>query len=90
MDECANDYVAYILELVEAAKETCADPVVLVEQRVDFSRWVEQGFGTSDAILIADGTCLLYTSGYGPEPSVLSLLASKYHFPLWILRCSSY
>ena len=24
--------------------------------RVDFSRWVEQGFGTSDAILIADGT----------------------------------
>ena len=56
MDECANDYVAYILELVEAAKETCADPVVLIEQRVDFSRWVEQGFGTSDAILIADGT----------------------------------
>ena len=56
MDECANDYVAYILELVEAAKETCVDPVVLVEQRVDFSRWVEQGFGTSDAILIADGT----------------------------------
>ena len=56
MDECANDYVAYILELVEAAKETCVDPAVLVEQRVDFSRWVEQGFGTSDAILIADGT----------------------------------
>ena len=56
MNECANDYVAYILELVEAAKETCADPVVLIEQRVDFSRWVEQGFGTSDAILIADGT----------------------------------
>ena len=56
MNECVNDYVAYILELVEAAKETCADPVVLIEQRVDFSRWVEQGFGTSDAILIADGT----------------------------------
>ena len=56
MDECANDYVAYILELVEAAKETCSDPVVLIEQRVDFSRWVESGWGTSDAILIADGT----------------------------------
>ena len=39
-----------------AATETCKDPVVLVEQRVDFSRWVEQGFGTSDAIIIADGT----------------------------------
>ena len=44
MDDCATGYAAYILELVEAAKETCADPVVLIEQRVDFSRWVEQGF----------------------------------------------
>ena len=56
MDDCANGYASYILELVEAAKETCADPVVLIEQRVDFSRWVEQGFGTSDAIIISDGT----------------------------------
>ena len=55
MDDCANGYASYILELVEAAKETCADPVVLIEQRVDFSRWVEQGFGTSDAIIISDG-----------------------------------
>lgn len=45
MEDCANVYASYILELVEAAKETCADPVVLIEQRVDFSRWVEQGFG---------------------------------------------
>ena len=56
MEDCANGYAAYILELVEAAKKTCADPVVLIEQRVDFSRWVEQGFGTSDAIIISDGT----------------------------------
>ena len=56
MEDCANGYTAYILELVDAAKETCADPVVLIEQRVDFSRWVEQGFGTSDAIIISDGT----------------------------------
>lgn len=56
MEDCANGYASYILELVEAAKETCADPVVLIEQRVDFSRWVEQGFGTSDAIIISDGT----------------------------------
>ena len=56
MDDCVTGYAAYILELVEAVKETCADPVVLIEQRVDFSRWIEEGFGTSDAILIADGT----------------------------------
>ena len=56
MLDCANGYASYILELMEAAKETCADPVVLIEQRVDFSRCVEQGFGTSDAIIISDGT----------------------------------
>ena len=56
MEDCASGYAAYVKELVEAAKQTCADPVVLIEQRVDFSRWVEQGFGTSDALLISDGT----------------------------------
>ena len=56
MDDCAAGYAAFVMELLATAKETCADPVVLIEQRVDFSRWVEEGFGTSDAILIADGT----------------------------------
>lgn len=67
MEDCANGYATYIMELVEAAKETCADPVVLIEQRVDFSRWVEQGFGTSDAIIIADGTLRVidYKHGLG-------------------------
>ena len=67
MLDCANGYAAYILELVEAAKEVCSDPVVLIEQRVDFSRWVEQGFGTSDAIIISDGTLRVidYKHGLG-------------------------
>ena len=67
MLDCANGYASYILELVEVAKETCADPVVLIEQRVDFSRWVEQGFGTSDAIIISDGTLRVvdYKHGLG-------------------------
>lgn len=67
MDDCANGYASYILEQVEAAKETCADPVVLIEQRVDFSRWVEQGFGTADCIIIADGTLRIidYKHGLG-------------------------
>ena len=55
MEDCASGYAEYVLEQVEAAKETCADSVVLIEQRVDFSRWVEQGFGTADCIIIADG-----------------------------------
>jgi hypothetical protein len=55
MDDCATGYAAYVLELVEGARQVCADPAVLIEQRVDFSRWVESGFGTADCIIIADG-----------------------------------
>ena len=55
MDDCATGYAAYVIEQVEAAKQNCADPVVLIEQRVDFSRWVEAGFGTADCIIISDG-----------------------------------
>ncbi len=67
MDDCAASYATYVLEQVELAKQTCADPVVLVEQRVDFSRWVESGFGTSDTIIIADGTMTVcdYKHGRG-------------------------
>ena len=67
MEDCANGYAAYILEMVEAAKESCADPKVLIEQRVDFSHWVEHGFGTVDCIIIADGTLRIcdYKHGLG-------------------------
>lgn len=56
MEDCSIGYASFIMELLEDSKQTCSDPVVLIEQRVDFSRWAEQGFGTSDAILISDGT----------------------------------
>ncbi|MEG1154020.1 MAG: DUF2800 domain-containing protein [Ruthenibacterium sp.] len=67
MSDCATGYAAYVLEQVEAAKQTCADPMVLIEQRVDFSRWVASGFGTADCILIADGTLQIidYKHGLG-------------------------
>src|SRR5574344_139256 len=67
MSDCATGYADYVMEQVEAAKQTCADPVVLIEQRVDFSRWVESGFGTADCIIIADGTLQVidYKHGLG-------------------------
>ena len=43
---CAYGYAEYVLSLVEEAKRTCKDLVVLIEQRLDFSRFVEEGFGT--------------------------------------------
>ena len=67
MEGCANDYAAYIIELVETAKQTCTDPQVLIEQKLDFSKYVESGFGTGDCVVIADGTLHIvdYKHGQG-------------------------
>lgn len=67
MEDCATGYASFIMELQETAKQTCTDPVVLIEQQVDFSRWVEQGFGTADCIIIADETIRIcdYKHGLG-------------------------
>lgn len=67
MEDCANGYAAYILELVEAARQICPDPQVLIEQRLDFSRYVQEGFGTGDCVVIADGTLHIvdYKHGQG-------------------------
>ncbi len=67
MDNYATDYATYVLEHVEVAKKVCADSIVLIEQRVDFSRWVEEGFGTADCIIVTDGTLHIidYKHGQG-------------------------
>jgi len=71
MEDCAVGYAEYVTELLEQAKQTCSDPIVLIEQRVDFSRWVKEGFGTADCIIIADGMMNIvdYKHGKGVEVS---------------------
>lgn len=67
MEDCATGYAAYVMEQVEKAGKDCADPKVLIEQRVDFSRWVPEGFGTADCIIVADGVLRIvdYKHGLG-------------------------
>lgn len=48
--------MSFVMELVKEAKKTCPDPVVLIEQRIDYSKYVEEGFGTGGCVIIADGT----------------------------------
>ena len=56
MAECTDEYAQYVMEQVEAAKAVCRDSLVLIEQRLDFSRWVPGGFGTGDCVIVADDT----------------------------------
>ena len=65
MEECASEYAQFIMESLSAAKEHCKDPLVLVEQRLDFSRWVPGGFGTGDCVIVADDTLMVIDFKYG-------------------------
>lgn len=48
-------YTNTVLELYSEAKATTPDAIIALETRVDFSKWVPEGFGTGDVIIIADG-----------------------------------
>lgn len=65
MEESANEYASFVMEMVEEAKRTCPDPVVLIEQKLDYSRYVAEGFGTGDCVIIADGTLHIVDFKYG-------------------------
>lgn len=65
MDEATDAYAGYVLEQVAEAKKATTDPIVLVEQRVDFSTYVPDGFGTADALIIADDKLSITDLKYG-------------------------
>ncbi len=65
MEDAATGYAAFVLELLEDIRKSCPDPIVMVEQRLDFSRWVKDGFGTGDAVIVADGTLHVVDFKYG-------------------------
>ena len=65
MADCSDMYAQYVMEQVQKTKEKCKDPIVLVEQRLDFSKWVPEGFGTGDCVIVADETLTVIDFKYG-------------------------
>ena len=65
MLECAEGYRDYIQELIHDDK-----PLILLEQRVDFSPWVPDGFGTADCVIIQGTTMDVIDYKYGKGVAV--------------------
>lgn len=65
MEEHSDSYVEFVMEQLELAKQSCTDPLILIEQRLDFSCYVPQGFGTGDCIIIADKKLHIIDFKYG-------------------------
>lgn len=71
MEECAEAYCQFVMELVDQLRAESKDTMVSVEQRVDFSAFVPDGFGTADTLIISGNTvCIVdYKHGKGIEVS---------------------
>ena len=65
MQESAEGYAGFVMEQIAAVKEFCPDPLVCVEQTLDFSKWVEHGFGTGDCVIVADDLLQIIDLKYG-------------------------
>ena len=65
MLSCAEGYRNFVMEQVEEARKLSADPLICVEQRLDYSRWVENGFGTGDCVIVADDLLHVIDYKYG-------------------------
>ncbi len=72
MEDATDQYAGYIAETIAQAKKTCPDPCVMVEQQVDFSRWVPEAFGTADAIVAGSGHLWITDLKYGTGVEVFA------------------
>ncbi len=65
MEVYTDGYVDFVLEIISGLKQTCPDPKILIEQRLDFSRFVPDGFGTGDCVVIGEGVLHIVDFKYG-------------------------
>lgn len=65
MEEFTDGYLQFVLEQIEKAKASCKDPIVLIEQKLDFTNYVPHGFGTGDCVIVADDNLTVIDFKYG-------------------------
>ena len=56
MEEEISDYAGQVWELWNSVRKKCPDAQILFEQRLDYSEYAPEGFGTCDVVMIADDT----------------------------------
>ncbi|WIF95091.1 DUF2800 domain-containing protein [Caminicella sporogenes] len=70
MAESLETYIDFALEKINEAKAKTKDAVVLLEQKLDFSPWVSEGFGTGDLVIITDSILEIIDLKYGKGVTV--------------------
>jgi hypothetical protein len=70
IDRHTDTYAYYVADKIETIRKSCPDAAIMVEQRLDFSNYVEGGFGTGDLVIVADGVLQVIDFKYGKGVAV--------------------
>lgn len=73
MQEYIEDYAQMVWEIFNESKAACPDAQILFEQRLDFSDYVPDGFGTGDVVIIADDLVQVIDLKYGKGVGVSAI-----------------
>ncbi len=65
MEGEVEKYTTYVLEELSAARQITKDALLYIETKVNLTEYIEAGFGTCDAIIIADGVMEVIDLKYG-------------------------
>ena len=65
MDEEVEKYVDYVWSQYQEARRKNGSAVLLVEDKIDLTEFIEEGFGSNDAAIISDNTMEIVDLKYG-------------------------
>lgn len=65
LEEYAGSYADFVWEKYLLAQKTTSDAVLRIEEKIDLTAYVPEGFGTGDAVILADGTMEIIDLKYG-------------------------
>ena len=65
MEVCTDDYADFVMEQVTKERRRDPNTQVFIEQRLDFSCYVPEGFGTGDALVVSRGRIHIIDLKYG-------------------------
>lgn len=65
MNRYTDDYVVYVEEVMMSYP---AKPYIAVEQNLDMTHWVPDGFGTGDCVIVGNGVLDIIDFKYGQSP----------------------
>lgn len=73
LEEYADGYADFVWEKYQLALNTTSDAVLRIEEKIDLTAYVPEGFGTGDAVILADGTMEIIDLKYGKGVQVYAV-----------------